>query len=74
MFKANNGFTLQDAGTKWGWDIKTPEDLITALLGMPQFDTVYSEFICEALKQAMEERLEYANIDDLADYLATNYL
>lgn len=74
MYKAKNGFTLQDSNTPAGFEIKTAEDIITALLCYPAFETVATGFIWEALDQAIKERKEYANIDDLAEYLAANYI
>lgn len=74
MYRAKNGFTLHDNTTPAGFDIKTPQDIITALLYYPAFETVATGFIWEALDQAIKERKEYANIDELAEYLATNYI
>ena len=74
MYRGNNGFILVDAGTKWGWEIKSPQDIITALLGYPAFETVAEGFLWEALGAAVEDRKEYANIDELAQYLARNYI
>jgi hypothetical protein len=74
MFKAKNGFTLKDATTKWGWEIKNANDLITALIGMPYFETVATDFIIEVLECAMEDRLVYEDINDLVTYIANNYI
>ena len=74
MFKASNGFTLKDASTKWGWDIKDGNDLITALMGMPYFATVATGFIIEAVKESMRDRLIYDDIKDLANHIAANYI
>jgi len=75
MYRAKNGFTLQDdTAPGGGWTIKTPEDIITALLTYPEFQTVADGFIYEALEQATAERKEYANIKELAEYLLTYYI
>lgn len=66
--------TLKDPATKWGWNIETEEDLLTALMGYSAFDTVYSGFLQEAIEQAAEERTEYENIEDLAKTLLANYI
>lgn len=73
-YKAKNGFTLLNADTGAGWTIRSAEDILTALLAMPAFETVASGFIWEALNQATEERKEYADINDLAQYLTENYI
>jgi len=74
MYKARNGFTLKDDAAPAGFTIEQPQDIITALLYYPAFETVGTAFIWEALDQAITERKEYANIDDLAEYLTTNYI
>lgn len=74
MYKAKNGFTLKDDTTPEGWIIKTPEDIITALLSFPEFDTVETAILWEALEDATGQRQEYDNIKDLADYLANYYI
>ena len=74
MYKARNGFTLQDSNTPAGFEIKTPQDIITALLCYPAFETVADVFILDALEQAIKERKTYANIDELAEYLTANYI
>lgn len=66
--------TLKDPATKWGWNIETEEDLLTALMGYSAFDTVYGGFLQEAIDQAAEERTEYENIEDLAKTLLANYI
>ena len=74
MYKAQNGFTLKDETTPGGWKIETAQDILTALLYFPVFETVADDFIWEALDQATEERKEYENISDLAAYLSENYI
>lgn len=74
MYKAKNGFILKDNSTAGGWNIETPQDILTALLAYPAFQTVYEGFIWEALDMATQERKEYSNIEELADYLAQNYI
>ena len=73
-YKAKNGFILQDATTPGGWTITTAQDIITALLAYPYYETVATCFLWEALEQAAGDRKEYANIDDLAHYIAENYI
>lgn len=74
MYKARNGFTLIDDQTPDGWRIENPQDIITALLSYPEFETVATDFIFEAIAQAIETRKEYADIDDLAHELTTYYI
>lgn len=74
MYKAQNGFTLNDATTAQGWTIRTPEDIINALLSFPYFQTVAPGLLLEALEQATESRKEYDNINDLAEHLAAYYI
>lgn len=73
-YRAKNGFTLADTMTKWGWEIRNGEDIITALEGLPEFETVAAPFILEALESAVDERKEYANIQELADYITANFI
>jgi len=74
MYKAKNGFTLQNAETPDGWTIKDAQDIMTALLAFPVFQTVDTGILWQALGDATEERKEYADIKDLAEYLATYYI
>lgn len=73
-YKARNGFTLQDADTGRGWEIKTAEDVLTALLIFPAFQTISSYYIWDAIDQATTDRKEYADIREFAEYLLTNYI
>ena len=74
MYKAQNGFTLHDAETPDGWTIQTAEDILTALLAFPAFQTVSQYFIWDAIDQATRTRKEYANIKEFAEHLLKNYL
>ena len=74
MYKAKNGFILADSTTPDGWIIRTAEDIITALLTFPAFQTVAAPILAEQMAQAIEERKEYANIKDFAEYLAAHYI
>lgn len=74
MYKAKNGFTLLSAETPDGWTIRRPEDIILYLTGQPYFSTVATPFLWEALEQAAESRKEYADVDELAAYIAENYI
>jgi len=74
MYKAKNGFTLQNAETPDGWTIRDAQDIMTALLAFPVFQTVDTGILWQALGDATEERKEYADIKDLAEYLATYYI
>ena len=73
-YKARNGFTLQDADTGRGWEIKTAEDILTALLIFPAFQTISSYYIWDAIDQATTDRKEYADIREFAEYLLMNYI
>ena len=73
-YRAKNGFTLADTMTQWGWEIRNGEDIITALEGLPEFETVAAPCIYEALESAVDERKEYANIQELADYITANFI
>ena len=74
MYIARNGFTLDDDMTPQGWQIRDAGDILTALLAFPYFETVADCFIWEALAQAMEERKHYQNIEDLAQFMAENFI
>ena len=74
MYKAKNGLILKDSTTPDGWTIRDGNDIITALLAFPYFQTVATCFILEALQQAADSRKEYADIKDLAAYIAENYI
>ncbi len=74
MYKGGNGLTIEDSNTKWGWEIKNTQDIITALEGYPAFSTVAGGFIGRAFVQATQERKHYKNIEDLAQYLLDNYI
>lgn len=75
MYKAKNGFTLQDdTAPGGGWTIRTAEDIETALLSFPYFQTVASGILWEQITAAVEARKEYANITEFAEYLAANYI
>ena len=74
MYKARNGFTLKSSETAQGWTIKSANDIMTALLAFPYFQTVATGILWEALDQATTERKEYEDIKDLAEYLAEYYI
>ena len=74
MYKAKNGFILNDDTAPGGWTIKSAQDLETALLSFPYFQTVYTGILWEAIQQAVETRKEYADIKEFAQYIAENYI
>lgn len=75
MYRAKNGFILQDdTAPGGGWTIRTAEDIETALLSFPVFQTVASGILWEQIAQAVEARKEYANITEFAQFLADNYI
>lgn len=74
MYRAKNGFTLNDATAPGGWTIRTAQDIETALYSFPIFQTVAPAFLWEAITQAVQERKEYANITEFAQYLADCYV
>lgn len=74
MYKARNGFTLLNDETPDGWRILCAEDILTALLAFPYFQTAADCFIWEAIDQATTERKVYADITEFAGYIAENYL
>lgn len=74
MYRAKNGLTLKDDMTPQGWKIRTAADIVTALMAYPNFATVSAGMIYEVIYQATEERKEYENITDLAEYLAEYYI
>lgn len=73
-YKAMNGFTLDTADTGKGWEIKTADDITTALLSFPYFQTVDTGILWEAITQAVNDRKEYHDIKEFAEFLAANYL
>ena len=74
MYKGRNGIVLKDASTKWGWDIKTDDDILLAIMGYPYFATVMSEFIVDAIKESARDKKSYRDIKDLAQHIASNYI
>lgn len=74
MYKAKNGLTLLSAETPDGWTIRSADNILTALLAFPYFQTVAEVFIWQALEQAAADRKEYADIKELAQYIAENYI
>lgn len=74
MYKAKNGFTLRDETTPGGWKITQAQDILTALLEYQVFQTVASPFIWEAIQNAIEDRREWENITELAEYISENYI
>lgn len=74
MYKAKNGFTLHNDETPGGWTIRNAQDIITALLAYPYFQTVDTGILWEAIGQAVERRKEYADIKEFAGFLAENYI
>jgi len=74
VYKAKNGFTLLNADTPDGWTIRNAQDILTALLSRPIFQTVDTGILWDAVGQAVEARKEYADIKEFADFLAGNYI
>lgn len=74
MYKAKNGFTLQDDSAPGGWTIKTAQDIETALYSFPYFQTVASGVLWDAIAQAVNDRRDYADIKEFAQYLADCYV
>lgn len=74
MYKAKNGFTLRDETTPGGWKITQAQDILTALLEHPIFQTVATPFIWEAIQNAIEDRREWENVRELAGYIAKHYI
>lgn len=74
MYKGVNGFVLRSAKAPGGWIIQSPQDIETALYSYSHFQTVAWEFLWEAIAQAVQERKEYADIQEFAEYLAENYI
>lgn len=74
MYIAKNGLTIEDDMTPQGWQIRNAQDILTALLAFPYFETVGAAFIWEALAQAMPVRKHYKSIEDLATFLAENLI
>ena len=63
-----------DPVTKWGWTIKSKEDIVTALMGYGSFADVDAGYISEAVEQAARDRQQYADIEDLAQTILTSYI
>lgn len=74
MYKGKNGLTILNSETPNGWTIKNDGDIILYLAGLPYYSTVHAVFIEDALQQAAKSRKEYADIDELAAYIAENYI
>lgn len=72
-FNYARNFCLENVtDNKYGWTIKTDHDLLTALMGRPELESVAPGFIVEALNQL--DNKSYKNVDDLAADLAEHYL
>ena len=65
---------FSDPVTKWGWTIKSKEDIVTALMGYEAFATVDRAYIEEAIDQAAQDRTEYMDIESLAIHILQNYI
>ena len=63
-----------DPLTKWGWTIKSRQDIVTALMGYEAFSTTSPGYIEEAIAQAAQDRTNYADIEDLAKTILTKYI
>lgn len=63
-----------DPVTKWGWTIKSKEDIVTALMGYEAFATVDRAYIADAVDQAAQDRTEYMDIESLAIHILQNYI
>ena len=63
-----------DPVTKWGWTIKSKEDIVTTLMGYEAFATVDRAYIEEAIDQAAQDRTEYMDIESLAIHILQNYI
>ena len=63
-----------DPVKKWGWTIKSKEDIVTALMGYEAFATVDRAYIEEAIDQAAQDRTEYMDIESLAIHILQNYI
>jgi len=74
MYVAKSGFVLEDDMTPQGWQIRDANDILTALLSFPCFETVAAAFIWEAIAQALPVRQRYKNIEDLAAFLQENFI
>lgn len=74
MYKAKNGFILWDDITPSGWKITKAPDIIKALLEFPTFQTVATPFIWESIQYAIEDRKQYENITEFAEFIAKNYI
>lgn len=73
-YKSKGGLILKDSRTPDGYYIKSGEDLITYLEGLPAFETVATAFIVEAMAAALEERKEYDSPQDFAEYVAERFI
>jgi len=74
MYKGPHGFKLRSAKAPGGWTIRNMQDVETALYTFPEFQTVYSGFLMEAVANAIRDRGEFKNITELAQYLSENYI
>lgn len=65
---------LKDRKTKWGWEVKTFDDLVLAVSGYPYFETVATCFIEEAVVSAAHDRSEWNDVREIAQHIAENYI
>ena len=65
---------FKERRTKWGWTIKSMDDLILAILGYPYFQTVASCFVKEAVESAINDRAEWNDVEEFVGYIAEMYI
>lgn len=72
-FTMSNGLFIENAETRWGWVIKSVNDLLLALEGMSYFAYVDSYILEERINECIQNKKKYKSVNDFASYLA-NYI
>ena len=68
------GIILHDNTIGGGLEIENNRQLVFALLARPEFATVDALLLEDAIEQTATDRQEFANLDDLAEYLINYYV
>jgi hypothetical protein len=75
-FEFKNKVILKDAETKWGWEIKSYNDLVLAAKGMPEFETVYDVrgVVDSVLDDMLFCGLHFKDFNAFCEYCSYNYI
>lgn len=69
-----NAINLKNPMTKWGWTVRTVDDMVLALEGDSYFSTVATCFIREAVLSSLYDRHEWDSVEQMGSYIKRNYI